>query len=531
MLLLLGTVAFVLLMACANVANLLLVRAAARNREIAVRVAVGASAARLVRQLLTEGAVLAFLGGLAGLPLAWAGLRALVALGPATLIHAGQIRLDWRALAFTSAVVLAAALLSGLPPALRVARVDIASTLREAGRGLSAGRHRLRAALVVLQVAAALILLVGAGLLIRSFSRLLAVPAGFDSSNLVAISTQMPGTAVTPALRWAVYRRIEHALLSQPGVTGVGAVSRMPFSGKSLGTWVYPEGTEANTSPGVEVEYRVATAGYFTTMRIPLLAGRLYDQRDDAHPTAVVVINDALARRIWPGENALGKRMKLTGGPNAPWTTVIGIVGNIRHFGLEADPRPELYRPYAVNPLGAPVLVVRTRDDAAPRVAELSAIVRSVDPAIPTYNETAMDRQVARSTSERRFVMLLLAAFAVASLLLAGLGIYGTISQSVAQRTQEIGIRIALGASPPEVLRLIFAQGARLMALGAAIGLAAAAALAWIMRGILFHLQPLDPLSFAGAALTLAAFALAACYIPARRATRVDPLTALRWDA
>ena len=532
MLLLLGTVGFVLLMVCANLANLLLARAALRQREITVRVAVGASSWRLVRQLLVEGLVLAGLGGLAGIPVAFLGLRALLAAGPESLMRSADIQLDPRALAFTSAAVLLCAILSGLPPAWRILRTQLAGGLRETGRGLVAGHHRVRSALVVVQVAAALMLLVGAGLLVRSFQHVLAVPPGFDDHNLVTISTQMPSSARGAAARRSVYQTIHDRLMAQPGVINVGAVSRLPFSGKNLGTWVYVEGHDQPGAPGVEVEYRVATASYFDTMGIRLLSGRLYDERDEANPYAVVVVNQTMARKLWPGQDAVGKRIKLTSTPqNAPWSSVIGVVEDVRHFGLETDPHPEVDRPYGVNPLGAPVLVVRTRSGGAAMLSRLGAVVRAVDPEIPTYGEFSMEQLVARSIVQRRFVMLLLAALAAAAMLLAGLGIYGTLSQMVAQRTPEIGVRMALGASPGEVLRMVLEDGARLMATGGAVGLAAAAALAGLMRAMLFEIAPLDPAAFGLAALVLCGFAFAACYVPARRASRVDPMTALRADA
>ncbi len=530
MLLLLGTVGFVLLMACANVANLQLARAAVRQREIAVRVALGAGAYRLTRQLLTEGLVLAAVGGAVGLPLAYAGLKLLIAVGPEGLLHAREIRLDGRALLFTSAAVLACAVLAGLPPAWRLVRSQIGSALRKSGRGL-AGGHRVRAALVSTQVAVALVLLVGAGLLVRSFLLLLDVNPGFDGQNVATISTQMPAGASTPALRTTLYRAIRDKLLAVPGVVNVAAVSRLPMMGQNLGSWAFVEGKSVPGQPGFEVEYRVATPSYFATMGIPLRAGRYFDEHDDANASAVLLINETMARKFWPGENAVGKRLKLSSTPErAPWITVVGVVGDVRHFGMDMEPRAEVYRPHAVNPLGAPILVIRTSTDAAALKSTLSAAVRSVDAEIPTYNEFVMRELVERSTTQRRFVMLLLAGFAVAALLLAGVGIYGTVSQAVAQRTQEIGVRMALGASRGAVLRLVFGEGLRMMAAGLAAGGAAAAGLAWLMRGMLFEVRPLDPVAFVAAVTTLAAFGAAACYVPARRATQVDPAIASRQE-
>jgi len=531
MLLLLGAVGFVLLMACANVANLLLARAVARQREVAVRIALGGGAARLLRQLLTEGLVLAALGGAAGLPLAYYVLKLLIAGGPESLLRNRHIQLDARALLFSAAIVLATAILSGLPPAWRIVRHGIDQSLREAGRGFTAGHHRVRAALVTGQVSLALVLLVGSGLLIRSFQRLLDVNPGFNPHNLVTISTQMPAAARTPEQRTSVYRTMRERLLEVPDVESVAAVSRLPLLGRSLGSWIFVEGKSIPGAPLADVEYRVATPSYFSTMRIPLLAGRLYDEHDDANATGILLVNESLARKFWPGENPIGKRVKL--GANLerqPWITVIGLVGDIRHVGLDTDPRPEIYRPYAVNPLGAPALVIRTRGDPAPLVNALSQAVRSVSADVPTYDVFLMDQLVDRTTRERRFVMLMLSAYALSALFLAGVGIYGTVSQAVLQRTREIGLRMALGASAGTVLQMVFGQGLRLVSLGIGCGALAALALTWLMRSLLFEIRPLDPIAFVAAALTLALFALLACYVPARRATRVDPLVALRHD-
>jgi putative ABC transport system permease protein len=393
------------------------------------------------------------------------------------------------------------------------------------------GHHRVRSALVMGQVALALVLLVGSGLLIRSFQRLLEVNPGFNPRNLVTISTQVPAAARTPEQRTAVFRAMRNQLAAVPGVVSVAAVSRLPLLGRSLGSWVFVEGKSMPGTPTADVEYRVATGNYFAAMGIPLRAGRLFDDHDDANAASVLLINETMARKFWRGENPIGKRVKLGAVPERlPWITVIGVVGDIRHVGLDTEPRSEIYRPYAVNPLGAPALVIRTRVDPGPMASSLSAAVRSVNAEVPAYDVFLMEALVDRSTRERRFVMLLLSGYAFAALLLAGVGIYGTVSQSVVQRTQEIGLRMALGASPRTVLRMVFRAGLRLLAVGIGLGSMAALGLTWLMRSMLFEVRPLDPLAFAAAAAVLAAFAMLACYLPARRATRVDPLIALRHD-
>jgi predicted permease len=530
MLLLLGAIAFVLLMACANVANLLLARAAARNREISVRVALGASRFRLLRQLLTEGLVLAAMGGVLGLGVAYAVVALLIRIGPEALVRTSPIQLDSRALVFTMAAVLLSAILAGLPPAWKMLRGDIHGGLRESSRSLTAASHRLRSALVVIQVSAALILLVGAGLLVRSFQRLLDVDPGFQARHVATISTLVYSGAHTPAERTAVWHQFRDRLAVVPGVISVGAVSRLPLMGSNLGSWLYREGQIAAQQPGFDIEYRVATPSYFATMGIPLRAGRLFDEHDDSNPE-VAVINQTAAHRIWPGEDPVGQRIKLGSTPETePWVTVIGVVGDVRHNGIDVAPLPELYRPYALNPLVSPILVIRTAGDPEPMLGVLSERVRSVSSEMPAYNAYSMQDLVERSTAERRFVMLLLGGFAAMALLLASVGIYGTVSQAVTQRTAEIGLRMALGASPSAALSLVFRYGLRLTLAGIAVGAVAAVALTRLMEKLLFEVRPLDPAAFAAAAITLVAFALLACYLPARRATRVDPLTALRQD-
>ena len=527
MFLLLATVGFVLLMACANVAGLLLARASARRQEISVRLALGASRFRLLRQLLTEGLLLAAIGGAAGLGLAYGALDFMIRTGPQALVRAFPIRIDPTALFLTASVVLLCAILAGLPPAWRMLREDVNAGLRESGRGLTAGSHRLRAALVVLQVSVALSLSIGAGLLVRSFQQLLDVDPGFQPRHLLTISTLVYQAAPTPQQRTALWHRFHDDLMAVPGVSGVAAASRLPLMGSSVTSWLNREGHIVPGRPAPEIEYRVATPNYFQVMGIPLRAGRLFDDHDNARAYAVAVINEAAARRFWPGENPIGTRMKL-GAPDSPWVTVIGVIGNVRHVALDTEPPPEVYRPYAVNPLVSPILVIRTTGDPEALRAALAAKVRGVSPDVSAYNVYSMEELVDRSTAERRFVMLLLGGFAAVALLLAGIGIYGTVLQAVSQRTQEIGLRMALGASPSSALFLVLADGFWLVLAGMGTGLAASLFLTQLMKQLLFGVRPLDPATFAAAPVLLAALALLACYIPARRATRIDPLAALR---
>jgi putative ABC transport system permease protein len=524
-LLLLGAVGFVLLMACANVASLLLARAAARQKDAAVRAALGASRYRILRQLLAEGLVLSVTGGTAGWLAAWIGARALAAAAPASLRPDG-LQLDWRALGFTAAAVLICALVAGLPPAWTALRGNLQDALRQAGRGLTRGSHRLRSALVTLEVAAALALLAGAGLLIHSFARLLDVNPGFDAHNLYSFTTQFQEPV--PAKRTAAYDRIRNALLSMRGVESVEAISRLPLAGSALGSSVLVEGREpANHGEGPGVQFRRCSPGYFTAMRIPLRAGRIFDTHDGLANLAV--ISESMRRQFWPNENPIGKRVKLGPDPaSRSWTTIVGVVGDVRHYALDVDAPATVYVPDRLSPFSSPIFVIRTHPGVEGPLPTLAANVHSVDSSLPVYSTYSMETLIERSTAQRRFVMSLLSGFALAALLLAAVGVFGAVSQAVAQRTREIGLRMALGSSPGSAVAMVFRDGMRLALVGAVIGIAAAAGLTQLLRNLLFEVQPLDPASFAGAAVILLAFAALACYLPARRATRVDPLIALR---
>lgn len=531
MLLLLGAVGLVLVMACANVANLLLTVAIKRGKEIAVRAALGASRFRLMRQFLSESFVLAGAGTIAGIALSYAILRALLAAAPITLIEGRTISLDRRAILFTIAAAITSAILAGLPPALRILRGDIASGLRETARGFTGGHHRFRAVLVVAQVSSALALVIGAGLLIRGFARLLDVNPGFDPAHVATVSTLIPASAQTMVRAVAMDHAILDRISQVPGVRTVGMVSRLPLLGSNLGSWLWIEGKTFPASQQPSVEYRVASANYFSAMGIPLRSGRGFDQRDAAGAPGTALINEKTAERYWPGDNPVGQRIKL--GPNPEkqdWIEVIGVVGDVHHFGLDKDVSPEVYRPLGNNVLANPVIVARVEGNPGAALQSLAAAVHSVDPGMPVYDSFPLEALVERSTAQRRFLMLLLTGFAASALLLAAIGIYGTISQSVAQRTRELGLRMALGASQSNVLVMILNQGLRLAVIGIAIGGIAAAVLTRLMRSVLFEVAPLDSLVFTLAALTLGAVAIAACLAPALRATRVDPLVALRHE-
>lgn len=529
MMLLLGVVGCVLLIACANVANLLLARAAGRGQEIAVRSALGASAGRLARQFLTESMVLAMIGSAAGLALAAILVRAVVALAPAALPRRGEIALDWQVVIFTLAAAVITGLLAGLAPAARLRRAASHDSLRAGARSISGVDRKLRGALVVGEVALATTLLIASGLLIRSFAALIEVNPGFDASRLITLSTQVPSTVRTPVERTAFYQRIEDRLRTIPGVESVAAVSRLPLLGLGLGSHMVIEGRPLNRDEKPDIEYRVATENYFATMGIPLLQGRLFEERDRERPRDVILINQALARRYFPNENPLGRRIQLgSGSGNEPWITIVGVVGDMRHFGIDAEPRPEAYRPFGVNPLFSPIVVVRASRDPELLGGELKKAMQAVHPDAPVFNVFAMQKLVDRSTAGRRFPMLLLTGFAALALVLAATGIFGVISQMVAQRTREIGVRMAVGAKPGDVLRMVLGDGLRMAGVGAILGLILSAASAQALRSLLFGVSESDPGPYAAAMVVLLAAAVAACAAPAWRASRLDPITALR---
>jgi len=537
LLVLLGAVGFVLLIACANVANLLLARAAARRREVAIRQALGAGRLRLIRQVLVESVVLALAGGAAGLLLAAWGVKLLVRLAPGTLPRAAEIGVDAPVLAFTFATCLLVGLLFGAAPALAASRPELADTLKDAARGATAGaaRGRTRKLLVVSECALALVLLVGAGLLVRTLARLQRVDRGFDARNVLVASLWLPqpnlpetGPYFGHPARAAFYREVLRRVSALPGVVAAGAASRVPFLGGGFARFEI-EGSDAGL---VSAQFSQASPGALAALKIPLAAGRLFTDADDEKAAPVAIVNRTFARKLLGGGDPIGRRLRFPGGRNTPAVsaTIVGVVGDVLMDAVDTTPRPLVYRPLFQSSGLSETLLLKTTSDPVALGAAVRREVRAVDRDQPTYGIRTMDQVLASAVGARRFAMVLLGVFAGVALLLAAVGIYGVMAYSVAQRTHELGIRLALGASARSLLGLVLAQGAALTLAGIGLGLLGAAALTRALAPLLFGIGPHDAVTFAAVPLVLAAVALAACALPALRATRVDPITALRTD-
>ena len=541
LLVLLGAVGFVLLTACANVANLLLARASTRRREMALRAALGASRGRLMRQLLSESLLLAMAGGALGLLLAlWAG-KALVALAPGDIPRVQEVGIDSRALLFALLVSLTTGLLFGLAPALQASLLDLNDALKSGGRSSGDGTRgkRLRRLLVIAEVALALTLSVGAGLMIKSFLNLSQVSPGFDARNALSARIVLtPEKYAEPERKRGFFDQLLERVQALPGVQSAGVVSALPLSGYSNDRGFIIEGRQGMQGLPGDVQptsdYVVASTSYFQTMGIPVVQGRGL-QESDAGADLNVVVNEAFARRFFAEDGALGKRIKVGGLQSPfPWLTVVGVVGDVRHKGLDKDVKPEMYVPYRQRrmpawPVGAMYLVVRGGDTES-LLEGVREQLRALDPDQPLANIETMGQRLGESVSERRFNMLLLGLFAALALTLAVVGLYGVMSYAVTERTQEIGIRMALGAEAGDVLRLIITEGGRVALLGVAAGVLASLALTRLMKSLLFGTSATDPLTFAGVALLLIAVSLLACYLPARRAAKVNPIVALRYE-
>ncbi len=534
LLILLGAVALVLLIACANVANIILARGASRHKEMALRVALGASRVQLLGHLLTESILLALAGGLLGILLALWGLAPLRALVPAAMIGGAPIALDSRVLLFTLGASLACGVFFGLIPALRLTDADLNVTLQEAGRGNAGGgrARRMRSALVVTEIALAAVLLIAAGLLLRSFSRLLNVPEGFNPDHVLALQLSLPQAHYPlPGDRANFVKRSLERIRSLPGIATASAVTRLPLTPGNSTRSVEVEGRTAPPGGDASPDYLVVTPDYFQTMGVPLLGGRTFTDRDDAAALPVAIISESAARYFWPGQDAIGKHFRGScGGDDKTWCQVVGVVGDLKQHHLEQASRMAVYRPFTQDPWAFLAFVVRTKLEPASAASSVESAIHSVDADEALYNVRSMRDVEAASLSPQRLQIALIGLFAALALVLACMGIYGVMAYSVAQRTREIGVRMALGAQTGNVLGLILGEGLRLAVLGAAIGLAGSFFAARLLSGLLFGVAVSDPFTFAGVTVVLVAVAMLACYIPARRATRVDPLVALRYE-
>ena len=534
LLVLLCAVAFVLLIACANIANLLLARASSRKKEMAVRTALGASRLRIIRQLLTESLLLSFFGGGLGLLLSFWLTRLLIAVSPANTPRFDEIRPDTRVFIFTIALTLFTGLIFGLAPALQASRLDQSEGLKEGSRGNAGGArsNRVRSMLMVAEIAMSFMLLVGAGLLIKSFMHLREVTPGFNADNVLTMRISVPpGKFQTGEPRLQFFQQAINQIHSLPGVQSVGMVLSLPLGGDTFNVWrgVIPEGRPAVPEEDIDAAYLSASPEYFHTLQIPLIAGRIFDDHDTDNSPKVVIINEPMARKLWLNQNPIGRHMAIWRDEKFS-REIVGVVGETK-ASLADEPAPQMYVPYAQDSSwGSMSFVVRTSGDPANAAAAVRNEIRSLDKGAPVFNVRPMNEVLATSVAPRRTPMLLLSAFAGAALLLAMIGIYGVTAYYVTQRTQEIGIRMALGAQMSDVLKLVLKGGMALALFGIVAGLAGAFVLTRWMTTLLFGVKPTDALTFIAVSICLLATALLACYIPARRATKVDPLVALRYE-
>ena len=539
LLLLLGAVSFVLLISCVNVANLLLARAASRGREVAIRTALGAGRARVIRQLLTESVLLSLAGGLLGVLMASAALGPLLKLAAGSVPQGAPIGLDPWVLAFTAGVSLLTGLLFGIVPAMRTAKLDLREALNEGSRGSTAGpgQHRLRGVLVAMEIALAMLLLVGSGLLLRSFSRLQEVPPGFQPDHLLVADIPLSQTAYAkPENRYQFFDRLVERARTLPGVRSAAAASFLPVSGGGSVIHFNITGRPPKSPHEfVAAGYRTITPNYLETLGVPLLQGRLFTHADNEKSPAVVAINATMAHIFFPNENPLGKRLQLGALPDqqVPTMEIVGVVGDVRP-GLGIDPQAEMYLPYRQADLVLPVfqlsVVMRTAGDPTLQTSALRSALAEIDPNQPLVRVRTMEENMATTVAQPRFRAWLIGIFAALALVLAAVGVYGVMSYTVTQRTSEIGVRVTMGAQPQDVFRIIVGEGLRLALIGVGVGLVTALALTRLLRSFLFGISAYDPLTFVGVSLLLTFVAVAASFFPARRATLVDPLVALRYE-
>ncbi|MEK6321127.1 MAG: ABC transporter permease [Acidobacteriota bacterium] len=533
--LLLGAVCFVLLIACANVANLLLARATSRQKEMAIRAALGASRLRVIRQLLTESSMLALLGGALGLLLALWGIDVMTTLLPKDFPRLQDINLDYAVLGFTLLVSLLTGIVFGLAPALQVSTTDIHESLKESSRGTSGGgrRNRLRNLLVVSEVALCFVLLIGAGLLFRSFLELQSVNKGFNSQRVLTMRLSPSGARFTEDAQYiSFYRQAIERISAIGGVDSVGMINTLPLS-KGPTTGIRIEGrpqVPPDQWPGVN--YRNVSPDYFRAMDIPIVQGRALTERDNVSVPLVVLINQVAAERDFAGENPIGKRINMGGSNNGQpiWFEIVGVVANVRNIELNTEPLPDIYTSYMQDPFAGMSFVIRTALEPASLAAAVRESVQEVDREQPVAEIRSMENIVTDAVTQPRFNLVLLGIFGSIALILSAAGIYGVMSYSVTQRTPEIGIRMALGAKASDVLKMVVGQGMILVAIGIVVGLIASFALTHLMTSLLYGVSATDPITFLGISILLAGVALGACFVPARRAAKVDPLVALRYE-
>lgn len=532
-LVLMGAVGFVLLIACANVANLMLARAAARQKEVATRAALGAARARIVRQMLTETGLLWVAGGLLGFAIGRGALSALMQAAPGPLPGGLQPALDATVMGFAFGVTILTGILFGMIPALRFSHPNLSETLKEGGRaGESTTKTRLRGALVVAQVSLTLVMLVGAGLMIRSFQKLTQVDVGFRTDHLLTLEYRLPQNKYPEgAQQWEFHRRVVERVRALPGVRAASVIRAVPFGGNgSNANFEIPGKPPASPEDRPRVLLNFADTYYFETMGIPLLRGRTFTEQDGSATQPVLVINKRMADRYWPGEDPVGRTVHFPDSQRPITATVIGVVGDVRHYSLDDPDRMQAYAVQTQQPHIFNSLVVRTEGDPSQMVQAVRSAIWSVDPEQPMWKIYTMDFMVNRSVGQPRFLMQLMIVYAGLALLLAAVGLYGVMAYSVTQRTREIGVRMALGAQGRDVMRMVLRRGLLLTGVGVAVGIAGALALGKSVNTLLFGVQASDPVTFVAVACVLAAVALLASYIPARRATRVDPLIALRYE-
>ena len=538
LLVLLAAIGFVLLIACANVANLLLARAEARQKEIAIRIALGAGRGRVIQQLLTESVLLSLLGGAMGLLLAFWGVEALLAIAPASIPRTSEVGVDGTVLIFTLAVSVLAGIMFGLVPGLQSSKVDLHASFKE-GRGSTGdrGRRRTRRLLVVSEIALSLVLLVGAGLMIKSFWRLLNVDPGFDPNNVLTAQIALPQSRYPQFQQVdAFYKQLLERVESLPGVQSAGTVTVLPLSGSNSNASFEIEGRpRVSDDVRQNADYRMISEDYFRAMGVPLLKGRYFLESDREGAPAVVIINEAMTG-FWPDEDPVGNRINL-GVPGSPWLTIVGIAKDIKHQGLDIRPKPEMFFLHSQNAYSGALgvwrsmtVVARTSSSPISLAGAIKSVVQAIDKDLPVARIQTMEQVLSNSVSQPRFTMLLLAVFAVLALALAAVGVYGVVSFSVAQRTHEFGIRMALGADARDVMKLVIREGLIIVSIGVTIGLALAFIATRLIASFLYGVSPSDPLTFLAISLLLVGVALGACFVPGRRATKVDPMEALRYE-